>query len=101
MAPDTKQAPPLRVAQIIESMAMGGAEHLAVKTANHLAAAGHESHLIVTRGPDVLSAKKSGSEVMSDPIHIRAKQNGSSEGVFKREIVLTAPLNPCFLKMPK
>jgi len=57
MAPDTKQAHPLRVAQIIESMAMGGAEHLAVKTANHLAAAGHESHLIVTRGPDVLSAK--------------------------------------------
>jgi glycosyltransferase involved in cell wall biosynthesis len=38
-------------------MAMGGAEHLAVKTANHLAAAGHDSHLIVTRGPDILSAK--------------------------------------------
>jgi glycosyltransferase involved in cell wall biosynthesis len=57
MARDTTQAPPLRVAQIIESMAMGGAEHLAVKTANHLAAAGHDSHLIVTRGPDVLSAR--------------------------------------------
>ena len=57
MAPDAKQTPRLRVAQIIESMAVGGAEHLAVKTANHLAAAGHDSHLIVTRGPDVLSAK--------------------------------------------
>lgn len=57
MAPDAKQTPRLRVAQIIESMAVGGAEHLAVKTANHLAAAGHDSHLIILRGPDVLSAK--------------------------------------------
>ena len=57
MESDKKQTPRLRVAQIIESMAVGGAEHLAVKTANHLAAAGHDSHLIVTRGPDVLSAR--------------------------------------------
>ncbi|RLA56644.1 MAG: hypothetical protein DRR04_13910 [Gammaproteobacteria bacterium] len=57
MESDGKQAPRLRVAQLIESMAVGGAEHLAVKTANYLAAAGHDSHLIVTRGPDVLSAK--------------------------------------------
>ena len=57
MESDGKQAPLLRVAQLIESLAVGGAEHLAVKTANYLATAGHESHLIVTRGPDVLSAK--------------------------------------------
>lgn len=57
MESDDKQAPPLRVAQLIESLAVGGAEHLAVKTANYLAAAGHESHLIVPWGPDVLSAK--------------------------------------------
>lgn len=57
MAYDTKQADRLRVAQLIESMTMGGAEHLAVKTANALAAAGHDSHLIVSREPDVLSSK--------------------------------------------
>ena len=57
MESDGKQTPRLRVAQLIESMAVGGAEHLAVKTANYLATAGHDSHLIVTRGPDTLSAK--------------------------------------------
>jgi len=57
METDGKQTSRLRVAQLIESMAVGGAEHLVVKTANYLAAAGHDSHLIVTRGPDVLSAK--------------------------------------------
>lgn len=48
---------PLRVAQLIETMAMGGAEQLAVRIANHLAAAGHESHLIVLTGPGVLSER--------------------------------------------
>jgi len=57
MESEDKQAPRLIVAQLIESLAVGGAEHLAVKTANYLAAAGHNSQLIVTRGPDVLSAK--------------------------------------------
>jgi len=57
MQPVTADGRPLAVAQLIETMAMGGAEHLAVRIANHLAAAGHESHLIVLRGPDVLSAR--------------------------------------------
>jgi glycosyltransferase involved in cell wall biosynthesis len=47
----------LRVAQIIETLTMGGAENLAVNIANHLAVQGHESHLIIITGPDVLSAK--------------------------------------------
>jgi glycosyltransferase involved in cell wall biosynthesis len=38
-------------------MAMGGAENLAVNIANGMAAAGHESHLIVTSGPGVLSER--------------------------------------------
>ncbi len=57
MESDGRQIPRLRVAQLIESMTVGGAEHLAVKTANSLAAAGHDSHLIVAWGPDALSAK--------------------------------------------
>ena len=46
-----------RIAQLVETMNMGGAEHLAVKIANHLAVAGYDSHLIVLHGPDVLSEK--------------------------------------------
>ncbi|MBK7046980.1 MAG: glycosyltransferase family 4 protein [bacterium] len=44
-----------RVAQLIESLAMGGAEHLAIQLAGHLAAVGCESHLIVLNGPGALS----------------------------------------------
>lgn len=47
----------MRVAQIIETLTMGGAENLAVNIANHLALQGHDSHLIIITGPDVLSAK--------------------------------------------
>jgi len=56
----TPSSPPpnrLKVAQLIETMAMGGAEHLAVRIANHLADHGHDSHLIVLGTPGVLSAK--------------------------------------------
>lgn len=42
---------------MIETLAMGGAENLAVSIANSLALAGHDSHLIVITRPDVLSGK--------------------------------------------
>ncbi|MFN2369679.1 MAG: glycosyltransferase [Candidatus Krumholzibacteriia bacterium] len=48
---------PLCVAQFIETMNVGGAEHLAVKVAGALAARGHASHLIVATGPGPLSAR--------------------------------------------
>ena len=44
-----------RVAQIVETMTMGGAETLAVRIANGLAARGYESHLVVVTEPDLLS----------------------------------------------
>jgi glycosyltransferase involved in cell wall biosynthesis len=47
----------LKVAQIVETMTMGGAENLAVRIANSLASQGHESHLIVMSNPDVLSQR--------------------------------------------
>lgn len=58
----------LRVAQLIESMTMGGAENLAVRIANALAAAGHESHLIVTGSPGVLS-ERIAPEVQAHYLH--------------------------------
>ncbi|MFO7607624.1 MAG: glycosyltransferase family 4 protein [Candidatus Krumholzibacteriia bacterium] len=48
---------PLGVAQFIETMDVGGAEHLAVKVAGALAARGHASHLIVATGPGPLSPR--------------------------------------------
>jgi glycosyltransferase involved in cell wall biosynthesis len=45
------------VAQVIETMDMGGAENLAVHIANHLASDGFPAHLIVLRGPGILSEK--------------------------------------------
>ena len=45
------------VAQFIETMNMGGAEHLAVQIANELAARGHRSHLVVATGPGPMSAR--------------------------------------------
>lgn len=47
----------LRVAQLIESLEMGGAERLAVQIANARAAAGDLSHLIVLSGPGPLSQR--------------------------------------------
>ncbi len=52
------------VAQIVETMTMGGAENLAVRIANALAARGHESHLIVLTEPGPLSAK------IDDRVHV-------------------------------
>ncbi|MBT8492728.1 MAG: glycosyltransferase [Deltaproteobacteria bacterium] len=48
---------PLRVAQFIGSMKVGGAENLTVRLANALAAAGHDSHVIVASEPGPLSAR--------------------------------------------
>ncbi len=48
---------PLRTAQLIETLEMGGAENLAVQIANSLATAGHVSHLYVMTGPGPLSAR--------------------------------------------
>ena len=45
------------VAQLVQTMEVGGAEHLAVQLAGHLAAAGFASHLIVGRGPGPLSRR--------------------------------------------
>ncbi len=45
------------VAQFIETMNMGGAEHLAVQIANELAARGRRSHLVVATGPGPMSAR--------------------------------------------
>lgn len=47
----------MRVAQIVESLGMGGAENLAVRIANALAGRGHESHLIVMEEPGPLSPR--------------------------------------------
>jgi len=47
----------LCVAQLVETMTMGGAENLAVRIANALAAEGHQSHLIVVTEPDILSER--------------------------------------------
>ncbi len=47
----------LRVAQIIETMEVGGAENLAVRLANYLASKGHDSSLIVLTKPGPLSSR--------------------------------------------
>lgn len=47
----------LRVAQLIETVSMGGAERLAVQIANARAEAGDASHLIVLTGPGSLSER--------------------------------------------
>ena len=47
----------LCVAQMVESMQMGGAEHLAVQFSAGLAARGCESHLVVLTGPGPLSRR--------------------------------------------
>jgi glycosyltransferase involved in cell wall biosynthesis len=47
----------LRVGQIIETLDMGGAENLAVRLANELAAEGHDSSLIILTKPGPLSER--------------------------------------------
>jgi glycosyltransferase involved in cell wall biosynthesis len=58
----------LRVAQLIGSMSVGGAENLAVRVAGALAARGHHSHLVVARGPGPLSERIS-PEVHTHYLH--------------------------------
>ncbi len=48
---------PIKVAQVIETMTMGGAENLAVRIANALPDRGFESHLIVITEPGILSER--------------------------------------------
>jgi glycosyltransferase involved in cell wall biosynthesis len=50
-------SPPLSVAQVVETLTMGGAENLAVRIANACARAGDDSHLYVLSGSDLLAAK--------------------------------------------
>ncbi|MGZ4694890.1 MAG: glycosyltransferase [Acidimicrobiales bacterium] len=45
----SRSAPPLRVLQVVDSLAAGGAERVAVHLANELARSGHESSLVATR----------------------------------------------------
>lgn len=55
-----KSAPPrarIKVAQIIETMGMGGAENLAVQISGALAQRGFDSHLVVMTGPGPLSER--------------------------------------------
>jgi glycosyltransferase involved in cell wall biosynthesis len=47
----------VRVAQLIQTLDMGGAEHLAVQIANAQAESGNDSYLYVLEGPGPLSAK--------------------------------------------
>lgn len=47
---------PLRIAQVVETLDTGGAEHLAVKIANALSQRGHTSHIIVTSHEGSLSS---------------------------------------------
>lgn len=65
---ETPTANKLVVAQLIESVTMGGAENLAVRIANALADQGHRSHLIVLGGPDILSGKIS-DQVQAHYLH--------------------------------
>ncbi len=54
----SRPAPPsekIKVAQVIETLDMGGAENLAVRIANALPGRGFESHLIVMSEPGILS----------------------------------------------
>lgn len=45
------------VAQVVETLTMGGAENLAVRIANGLASRGYNSHLVVVTGPGVLAER--------------------------------------------
>ena len=53
----TDNRSPLRVAQLVETLTMGGAENLAVQIANARAAAGDRSYLYVMQGPGPLSGR--------------------------------------------
>lgn len=56
----------LRVAQLVETLAAGGAETLAVNIASSLAQRGHDSHLIVLRGEGPLRGRVSDRVTLHD-----------------------------------
>lgn len=60
----------MRVAQVVETLDTGGAEHLAIKFANKLAERGHQSHVYVTSHTGPLAASISG-EVRVDVLGYR------------------------------
>ncbi|MFH1841972.1 MAG: glycosyltransferase [bacterium] len=62
-SPDDRS--PKRVAQLIQTLGMGGAERLAVQLANAHAAAGDHSFLYVLCGPDLLSSQ------IDSRVHVR------------------------------
>lgn len=74
----TGAPPPLRVAQLVETLDAGGAEALAVDIAGALAARGHQSHLIVARGDGPFRARVAGDVVFHDLE--RPRRDGSQVG---------------------
>jgi glycosyltransferase involved in cell wall biosynthesis len=70
----TAESPPhrngLAIAQVIETLDTGGAEHLAIKFANKLAERGHRSHIYVTSHSGPLAASIS-DEVQVDILGYR------------------------------
>src|SRR4029079_11199279 len=54
-APDGSLPGPLRVLQVVDSLAVGGGEQVAVHLANGLARRGHESSLVATRSAGPLA----------------------------------------------
>ena len=64
--------PPVVVAQLVETLGVGGAETLAVRIANAVAAAGDRSHLIVCGGPGPLSGSVSPAVSVTHLEHARA-----------------------------
>lgn len=71
MTGDSQKAPrPLSIAQVVETLDTGGAEHLAIKFANKLAERGHRSHLYVTSHTGPLAASIS-PEVQVDILGYR------------------------------
>ena len=55
LAPGAEPTGPLRVLQVVDSLAAGGAEQVAVHLANELARSGHESTLVATRASGPLA----------------------------------------------
>jgi len=60
------------VAQLVETLEVGGAEMLAVRIANALAAAGQRAHLIVCAGPGPLSDRVDPAVAVTHLRHARA-----------------------------
>ncbi len=59
------------IAQVIETLGMGGAEQLAVRFANALAARGHSSHLVVIESPGPLRDRVAADVHLHELRHVR------------------------------